>query len=104
MLGELRRPEAETVVVFAGENETLHAGFLGGANDLLGVEGGGVENFLALIAVAPFLVGERVHSEMQEAIELHFVPAQLAFGGDRTVGQGSRHVFGGAARDRAKAA
>ena len=32
----------------------------GRADDLVGVEGGGIENRLRLVAVAPFLVGERV--------------------------------------------
>ena len=34
-----------------------------------------------LVAVAPFLVGERVHGEVQEAVELHRVPPKLAHGG-----------------------
>jgi hypothetical protein len=43
VFGELGRPEAESVVMFGGEDEALHAGLLGDTDDLVGVEVGGVE-------------------------------------------------------------
>ena len=68
-------------MVLAGEDDTLHARVLGGADDLVGVEVGRVEDLLALVAVAPFSIRERVHGEVQKAVELHLVPAKLTFRG-----------------------
>ena len=44
VLGVLAGPEAEAVVVLAGEHQPAHAGLLGRADDLVGVEIGGVED------------------------------------------------------------
>jgi len=74
-------------VVFARQDQPLHARALRGPDDLLGVESGRIEHLFLLVAVPPFLVGERVHRKVEEAIELHFVPAELAFRGHRPVGQ-----------------
>ena len=64
---------------------------LGRADDLLGVEVGRVEDRRSLVAVAPFLVGEGVHREMQEAVEFHFMPTQLPLGGYWAKGFGCSH-------------
>src|SRR6185436_19561894 len=42
VLGELRRPQPEAVVMFGGQDQALHAAFLRGAHDLIGVEVAGV--------------------------------------------------------------
>ena len=84
MLGIVTRPKAEAVVVFGRQDETLHSGLLGHRDNLIGVEGGRVEDLLVLVAITPFLVGEGVHGEVQEAIEFHLVPAKLPLGGHRT--------------------
>jgi len=78
-------PEAESVVVFGGEDETGHAGHFGGAGDLVGVEVGGVENRGAFVAVAPFTVGEGIHREVNEAVEFHGMPGELPGGGEGSV-------------------
>ena len=72
-------------MVLAGEDEAFHAGFLGRANNLLGVKSGRKKDFLAFVAVAPFSIGEGVHGEVKEAVELHLVPAQLALRGNRSI-------------------
>ena len=86
VLGVLARPEAEAVVVLAGEDQPAHAGLLGRADDLVGVEVGGIEDFLRLVAVAPFLVGEGVDGEVQEAVDLQVVPAELPRAGHGAIG------------------
>src|SRR5436190_1411900 len=60
MFGELRRPEAETVVMLAGQNQLLHACVTGGAGDLVGIEIGWIEDLFIFAAVAPFLIGKGI--------------------------------------------
>jgi hypothetical protein len=71
------RPQAEAVVMLRGEDETLHAGVVRDARPLPRIERVGVERALVFAPVAPFLVGERVHAEVQEAIELEFFRREL---------------------------
>src|SRR5262249_3254029 len=47
------------------------------SRDLISIEVGGIENAFGLVAVTPLLVRKGVHREMQEAVELQLVPAQL---------------------------
>ena len=77
VLGVLAGPQAETVVMLAGEHQPAQAGRLGRADDLVGVEIGGIEDLLRFVAEAPFPVGKRVHAEMQEAINLPVMPGEL---------------------------
>src|SRR5438105_12656142 len=78
VLGVLRRPEAEAIVVLAGENQALHPAVFRSRDDLVGIEVRGIENRRRFIAIAPLAVRECVHGEMEEAVELHFVPAELS--------------------------
>src|SRR5262249_49984059 len=92
----LRGPEAEAVVVLAGEDGALQASGLEGGGDLGGVEGRGVEGGGGLVAGAPFPVDEGVDGGVEEAAELQCVPAELARGRNRSVGgrgwgRGSNH-------------
>src|SRR5262249_11172676 len=90
MFGELRRPQTKSVVMFASEDQPLHAGLGGCACNLVCIEVCWIENAFALIAVAPFLVGKGVHREMQKAVKLHFMPTKLSFGWHRAVTLGRR--------------
>ena len=78
MVGGLGGPEAEAVVVLAGEDEAAHAGRFQGAGDGVGVERGGLKNVRVFVAVAPFLVGEGVDGEVEKRGELQLVPGHLA--------------------------
>ena len=78
VLGVLARPEAEAVVVLAGEDEQLHAGLLAGRGPLVGVEGRGIEELRVFLALAPLAVGEGVHAEVGEAGELQLLPGESA--------------------------
>ena len=64
--------------MFAHEDETLHSRSRGGANDLFGVKVSRAEKGGRFIAVTPLFVGEGVDGEMDEAVELHFMPAELS--------------------------
>ena len=88
VLGELRGPQAEAVVVLGGEDEALQARRLRRADDLVGVEVGRVEDRRGLVPVAPLLVGEGVHREVQEAVDLELVPAELPRARHGAVGRG----------------
>ena len=78
MLGVGRRPEAKAVVMFAGQDQFFHAGVARRANDLLCVKIGRVENLFAFIPIAPFLAGECVDGEMQEAAKFSLLPRELS--------------------------
>ena len=64
-------------MMFGGQNQSLHARFPRGAHDLFGVEVGRIEERRVFIAIAPLFVGEGIDGEMDEAVELEFVPTQL---------------------------
>ncbi len=81
-------PEAESVVVFGGEDQAAHSGHFGGGGDLGGVEAGGVEDCGGFVTVAPFLVGECIYRKVDESVEFHVVPGELACGGDGAMGCG----------------
>src|SRR5216683_2874683 len=69
--------------MLACEDQTPHTRVARGFHDLIGSEVRGVEDGGRLVAVAPLLVCERIDGEVQEAVELHLVPAQLACRGER---------------------
>src|SRR2546422_868474 len=75
VLSVARRPEAEAVVVLAGEDQSSHPAVTRGADNLVGVEVRGVEDRRQLVAVAPLTIRERVDGEMEKAVELEVVPA-----------------------------
>src|SRR5205823_15082132 len=62
--------------------EPFHPAVFRSRDDLVGIEVRGMEDGRRFIAIAPFAVGECVHREMEEAVELHFVPVELARRGD----------------------
>ena len=64
--------------MFARQHDAPQPGLLDGADDLLGVEIGRVEDLLRLIAVAPFAIGERVDREVEEGIAFQLVPGELS--------------------------
>ncbi len=99
VLRVLRRPQAEAVVMLGREDQPLHACLLRRAHNLVGVERAGIEDRFRLIAVAPFLVGEGIHREVQKAIELQILPRPLSRAGQGAVRLGrvrrqgnARHV------------
>src|ERR1035441_677875 len=83
-----RRPQTEAVVMLAGEDHSPHTGRRERLHNGIRVEPGGLKNIGILVAVAPFLAGKGVHREMQEGGGFEIVPAQLAPGGECSVGRG----------------
>src|SRR6516164_7943902 len=74
--------------MFCSEDEPFHPSLNRGPRDLVSVEVGGIEDTFALVAVAPFLVRERVHGEVEKAVKFHVVPMQLSGAGHRPAGRG----------------
>ena len=81
VLGGLRRPQAQAVVVLADDDDAGYAAVLARLYDLLGVEFGRSETLRVLVAVAPLLVVERVRTEMQDRVDVVVAALQDAFGG-----------------------
>ena len=75
--GEAARPQREAVVVLGSEDQSLHAGVSRDRGPLARVERGRIEGRLGLVTVAPLLVGEGIHREVDEAVELALVPGEL---------------------------
>ena len=95
VVGELRRPKTETVVVLTSEYHLLHASLAQYAGPLLAVDGRGTEVGGRSRAVAPLQVVKGVHSEMNERNGLTLLPFHLIrcwHGGYR--GRGFRPVPG----------
>ncbi len=86
VLGIFAGPEAEAVVMLAGEHDAPQPGSLDRADDLVGVEIGGVEDLLRLIAVAPFAIGERIDREVEEGVAFYLMPGELPGGWNRAKG------------------
>src|SRR6266545_1555238 len=80
MLGVFARPQAESVVMLADQDQAAHTGGFGGAGDLLGVKGGRIEETWGFIARTPFPIHESVHAEVDKAVKLQLVPEQLLDG------------------------
>src|ERR1043165_3167596 len=89
MLGVARGPQAEPVMMLAREDQGLHAAMLRRLDDLIGIEGGRIEDLRRLVAVAPLAVGECIDGEMQKPVELERVPGQLPGARDWGIGAGS---------------
>src|ERR1019366_1801514 len=60
VVGGPRRPQAEAVVMLAGQNHAAHSGVRQRGNDCVGIELPGVEQIWVFVAVTPFLIRERV--------------------------------------------
>src|SRR5258707_3527665 len=86
MLGVMTGPQTNPVVMFGRENQALHAGIFGRRGDLVGVEVGWIEDRFAFVAVAPFFICEGIHREVNEPIEFHLMPPELAWRGNRAEG------------------
>ena len=74
VLGMSRRPQAETIVVLTGEDQARHTGRGSSRGDLIGVEIAGLEDPGTLVTEAPLPIGKSVHAEVEEAVELMWVP------------------------------
>ena len=81
-----RRPQAKTVVVLAREDDAGHAGAHEGAHPLIDIDVARVEECRVLVALAPFAIRHCVHAEVDERVQLHFLPLELTVGGPN-VGQ-----------------
>ena len=77
ILCQLGRPQAETVVMFGGNNRHLESRLLQGTHPLLAVQLRGLEEGRFLLAAPPLVSGKGVDAEMQETGELHLLPLQL---------------------------
>ena len=73
----LEGPQAETVVVLGGQDDSLHACRHKGLGPLLTVQPGGLESLGVGIPIPPFAVIEGVQAEMDEGISLHLLPGHL---------------------------
>ena len=80
VIGRFGRPEAEAIVMFAGEYDALAARGVQGFADGIGIEVGRVEDGGIFIAVAPLAIGKSVDGEVQEIVVLEGAPGQLASG------------------------
>lgn len=76
-------PEAETVVMFGGDDDAAEAGGTSHSSPLVAVEVRGVEDIFGLGAGSPFSPRESVGTEMTEHIHLHALPTYLSFGRTR---------------------
>ena len=79
-------PQAETVVVLAGDDDPLEAGGLGDGCPLAAVKGRRIEYILGFRAETPFQAGESVGTEMGEHVHLHLLPLDLLGGRNGPVG------------------
>ena len=74
-------PQAKAVMVLARQDHALHARIDQRLYPLLTIEAGRVERTGRSIAIAPFLVSERVGSEMDKRIGLQLLPCHLLWSG-----------------------
>src|SRR5439155_15564015 len=77
VVGRLRLPEAESVVVLCGENHRAEARRARGPRPLPRVERRRREDARVFAAVAPLAIGEGVDAEVQEERELIPLPLEL---------------------------
>ena len=81
VLGVGARPQAEAVMVLAGQNQRLHAGTFDCGDPLVGIQRIGVEQRRGFGAVAPLAVREGIHAEMGKGVKFKLLPCQLARAG-----------------------
>src|SRR5690606_35611667 len=77
VVGGLGGPEAKTIVVLSHRYQPFEPGRLGRTGNLIGIEVQGIEQIRRRITKTPLLVLKGSGSEMDKAIELHFMPVQL---------------------------
>lgn len=82
VIGILRGPQGEAVVVFRSQNYSRKSGFFGNSNPLSSIELRRVEHGRVGTAQTPFRVREGVHSEVQEHGHFAKLPLELESGGD----------------------
>jgi hypothetical protein len=95
MLGVSAGPQAKAVVVFGRQDQPFHSRVFSRRRDLVGIEIRRIEYRFAFVAVAPLFVGERIYGEVDETVKLHFMPAELARGGDGAEGLRGSNGFAG---------
>src|SRR5262249_33024937 len=86
--------------MLSGENDAAHARIGERAHNSIGIELRGIEDLRIFISVAPFLVGERIDSEMQECRTFELVPRKLARARNGPEGIGRRYGFRGSKHTR----
>jgi hypothetical protein len=94
VLGELRGPEAEPIVVLGGQDEQLDAGVFEHSRPLAGVKVGRVEQRWVFLALTPLAVGEGVHAKVGKGDKLVPLPGQLLRAGQREGLCGQSHGGG----------
>ena len=82
MVGIPAGPQAEAVVMLAGENQPFHARGLDGLHPLLGIQLLGIENGGVLRAVPPFPIRKGVHGKMDKGVEFHILQGDLPGSGN----------------------
>src|SRR5690554_1078535 len=70
-------PETKPVVMLCCYNNRLHTSFPGSPRPLPGIQVRRIEYFRIFSAIAPFLIGKRIRSEVDKHIIFHFLPANL---------------------------
>ena len=77
VVGVARVPQAEAVMVLAGEDDALHARLDNRLHPLFAVESGRVESAGWSVTIAPFLVQKGVGPEVDKCIGLQALPRHL---------------------------
>ena len=77
MLGVSAGPKTEPIVVLGGQDQIPEPGLPRDMRPLTRIQLARIKQPGSFRAVAPLPVRECVHAEMQETVELHFVPAKL---------------------------
>src|SRR5713226_1083034 len=103
MAGGLRRPQAETVVMFRREDHRAKPARTRGACPLPRVEPRRRENAWILPAVAPLAVGERVDAKVHEQRQRIALPFELSTGGGGARWREPDSERGGSGSDEAPA-
>src|SRR5262249_16363592 len=72
------RPQAEAIVMLGGDDHALHSSVLDYPGPPAAIERRRVEIIRANTAFTPFLIGECIHSKMNECVVLQLLPGQLS--------------------------
>src|SRR5262249_27316620 len=74
----IRRPQAEAVVMLGCDDHAPHASVFDHPGPLAAIQRRGVEVIRADTAFTPFLLGECIHSKMNECVVFQLLPGQLS--------------------------
>ena len=100
IVGELRRPEAEAIVMLSRQDDSLYAGGFEGPHPLLAVKPRRVEDSRIGVTVSPLAVRESIGPEMDECPDLVLLPGYLGRGGDGRERLGGATASAGAGRQK----